>query len=84
MKKAGVNTLTWQGGAKTRVSVISEPDRREHYDRLATDFAKGICAGEEAVVQISDIFDIQTAPRIVDAEGRPWNPSAITSGRVWG
>lgn len=53
MKEAGVSTLAWQGGEKTRVSVINEPDRRERYDRLATDFAKGIRAGEEAVVQIS-------------------------------
>lgn len=53
MKEAGVNTLAWQGGEKTRVSVISEPDRRERYDRLATDFAKGIRTGEEAVVQIT-------------------------------
>lgn len=53
MKEAGVSTLAWQGGEKTRVSVISEPDRRERYDRLAADFAKSIRAGEEAVVQIS-------------------------------
>lgn len=33
MKEAGVSTLAWQGGEKTQVSVISEPDRRQRYDR---------------------------------------------------
>jgi len=53
MKEAGVNTLTWQDGEKTQVTVISEPDRRQRYDRLATDFAQSIRAGENSLAQVS-------------------------------
>lgn len=53
MKEAGVNTLMWQGGEKTQVTVISEPDRRQRYDRLATEFAQSIRAGEHSVAQVS-------------------------------
>ncbi|MER1979284.1 conjugative transfer relaxase/helicase TraI, partial [Pseudocitrobacter faecalis] len=53
MKEAGVNTLAWQGGEKTQVSVISEPDRRQRYDRLAADFARSVRAGEHSVVQVT-------------------------------
>ncbi len=53
MKEAGVNTYAWQGGEKTQVSVISEPDRRQRYDRLAADFAQDVRSGGQSVVQIS-------------------------------
>lgn len=53
MKEAGVNTLRWQGGGKTQVTVFSEPDRRQRYDRLAADFAQSIRAGENSVAQVS-------------------------------
>ena len=53
MKEAGVSTLAWQGGEKTQVSVISEPDRRQRYDRLAADFARSVRAGEHSVAQVT-------------------------------
>ncbi|MRT06037.1 conjugative transfer relaxase/helicase TraI [Ewingella americana] len=53
MKEAGVNTFSWQGGEKTRVMVISEPDRRQRYDRLAADFAQSVSAGEHSVAQVT-------------------------------
>ncbi|WP_447873127.1 conjugative transfer relaxase/helicase TraI [Serratia fonticola] len=55
MKETGVNTLSWQQGEKTRVDVISEPDRRQRYDRLATDFARSIRAGEHSVAQVTGV-----------------------------
>lgn len=55
MKETGVNTLSWQQGEKTRVDVISEPDRRQRYDRLATDFARSIRAGEHSVAQVAGV-----------------------------
>jgi len=53
MKEAGVNTLAWQGGEKTQVSVISEPDRRQRYDRMAAEFARSVRAGEQSVAQVA-------------------------------
>ncbi|HFT7758286.1 TPA: MobF family relaxase [Enterobacter hormaechei] len=44
---------TGQGGEKTQVSVISEPDRRQRYDRLAADFARSVRAGEHSVAQVT-------------------------------
>lgn len=55
MKETGVNTLSWQQGEKTRVDVISEPDRRQRYDRLVTDFARSIRAGEHSVAQVTGV-----------------------------
>ncbi|MDF3686397.1 conjugative transfer relaxase/helicase TraI, partial [Enterobacter hormaechei] len=53
MKEAGVSTLAWQGGEKTRVSVISEPGRGQRYDRPAADFARSVRAGEHSVAQVT-------------------------------
>ncbi|HHA1672040.1 TPA: conjugative transfer relaxase/helicase TraI [Enterobacter roggenkampii] len=51
MKEAGVTQYRWQGGEKTPVTVISDPDRTARFAQLAADFAGAVRRGQEAVVQ---------------------------------
>ncbi|MFK3707914.1 conjugative transfer relaxase/helicase TraI [Klebsiella sp. NPDC088457] len=53
LKDSGVNTYRWQGGKQATADIISEPDKRVRYSRLAQEFAASVCEGQESVAQIS-------------------------------
>ncbi|HDS6520163.1 TPA: conjugative transfer relaxase/helicase TraI [Klebsiella oxytoca] len=53
LKDSGVNTYRWQGGKQATADIISEPDKRARYSRLAQEFAASVREGQESVVQIS-------------------------------
>lgn len=53
LKDSGVNTYRWQGGKQATADIISEPDKRARYIRLAQEFAASVREGQESVAQIS-------------------------------
>lgn len=57
LQEAGINRYQFQGGQQVNVTVASEPDKVQRFERLAREYASAIGEGVDSVAQVNGVRD---------------------------